>query len=343
MHDLKPRVSAAVAACVLSLAVAPAAAQGISDRVSALEARVAALEADLEAAFAPRTIVVNCANGQTVNAALAQMAGRAAQLTIRVVGMCTEAVTIQRDDVTLRGMNPGDGIAAPSPQDLAVSVSGQRVTVERLALQGGSSGLQLSGGSSVTASNLVISGAASGARVTLGSHLALSNSVIENNGVGIQASLGARITLIDTTIHQHSFGVVLQSSFLSAFSSVIADSVIGGVSMSLGSTASLGNATIVENNGVLGMYAVGGSSISLMDATIRGNGAGGVRLADVSVISGNPSASIVANGGWGVLCAPAPAVPQISEAIPNGGISLGAANVHGNTAGQINCPGVLVP
>lgn len=391
--------------CAFSLVpVTPVTAQdpnpGLASRVATLEDqvsiltqqiqaqgnRIAALEAALRRAFQPQSVFVDCAAGQSVNAALAQTVGRSAPLDIRVAGTCIEAVEIRRDDVTLRGVNPGDGIQAPSQEVSALALNGQRLGVTHVTIRGGL-GLTVGGGGAATAENVLVTDARTGLNVTVNSHLRVRTSVIENGelgalvgrdsflwasdttfrnnargfevadgavqfvrgilegnnaGTGISARGGSQVSLGDVTIRNHSFGVVLQSATLAARASVMANNTIGALSMSNGSTASLDGGTIVEDNNA-GVYVVGGSSIALGEVTIRRNQRFGIRLADVSVVAGGAGSTITANSGWGVLCAPAPAVPQISEGVPDGGFSLTATNVFGNIAGQINCPGIFVP
>ena len=91
------------------------------------------------------TVKVNCAKGESVNKALTQFE-TARSLTVEISGLCVENVLVTRDRVTLRGCDPAtDGIEAEvndDRADVAVWVRGaQLVTLERLKLTGGFSGL----------------------------------------------------------------------------------------------------------------------------------------------------------------------------------------------------------
>jgi hypothetical protein len=116
-------------------------------RSSLLLALVASLSAPLAAqdeTTAPTsqtswTITVDCAAGQSINAALAQAAPR---LTIEVRGECRENVLVRRDDVTIRGGDPQrDGIHSPGATDAEESTllirDARRIAIENLRISGG--------------------------------------------------------------------------------------------------------------------------------------------------------------------------------------------------------------
>jgi hypothetical protein len=79
---------------------------------------------------------------------------------------------------------------------------------------------------------------------------------------------------------------------------------------------------------------MGASSVALGDAVIRENSPHGLHLMDTSVAAFNGGNEITGNSGYGILCDPAPAVAQ---AFGNPG------TVSGNSAGEISCPGLMVP
>jgi hypothetical protein len=82
--------------------------------------------------------IVDCAKGESVNAALDQGWDRSGRLFITIQGVCHESVTIHRDDVILMGAEPGDGLAVPTTGTYPLGVAGgQRVELQQLTLQGG--------------------------------------------------------------------------------------------------------------------------------------------------------------------------------------------------------------
>jgi hypothetical protein len=91
------------------------------------------------------TAKVNCAKGDSINAALASDL-KAHSLTIEITGMCRENVVVTRDRVTLRGTDPAqDGIQAVENTELTDAAVWVRTAalarIENLTLTGGFSGL----------------------------------------------------------------------------------------------------------------------------------------------------------------------------------------------------------
>jgi hypothetical protein len=71
--------------------------------------------------------------------------------------------------------------------------------------------------------------------------------------------------------------------------------------------------------------------VRLGGVEIEGNG-DGIHIGDSSVVALEPYATprVTGNSGWGVLCANAPAVPQL--------VDIDASHVFGNGTGDIACP-----
>jgi len=91
------------------------------------------------------TVKVDCAKGDSVNAALASNP-KAQALTIEIAGMCHENVVVTRDRVTLRGTDPAhDGIQAVENTEFTDAALWVRAaalfTVENLTMTGGFAGL----------------------------------------------------------------------------------------------------------------------------------------------------------------------------------------------------------
>jgi hypothetical protein len=82
----------------------------LDGRIVALEEHIAGMESDL----VPLDLTVHCPE-ESVGEALAQAGDRQAHVTITIIGVCTEEVVITRDNTTLQGASPGDGLQAPSP------------------------------------------------------------------------------------------------------------------------------------------------------------------------------------------------------------------------------------
>jgi len=99
--------------------------------------------------------------------------------------------------------------------------------------------------------------------------------------------------------------------------------------MFFNSTLSVGQGSVLERNH-FGINAVGGSTVSVGNVEILNNSSDGIRLSDTSVAAAFGSPFIHNNGGYGVLCAPPPAVAQL--ATPDFG------TVRDNESGDITCP-----
>jgi hypothetical protein len=91
----------------------------------------------------PRTVVVNCAAGQSVNEALRKSG---TELTIEVRGVCHEDVEVRRDNVTLRGRSPDeDGLRGVGGGDqpahgVLLVRDARNVRIENLLVTGGARG-----------------------------------------------------------------------------------------------------------------------------------------------------------------------------------------------------------
>jgi hypothetical protein len=145
--------------------------------------------------------------------------------------------------------------------------------------------------------------------------------VTSNTGFGVRAWRGSTALLVGTSISGNG------SDGLAA---------VVGSSVEVGAT--------IEDNGRNGIYVADGSvvrvadnSISTGPTTIRNNRRDGIFVDDTSTVEWpRVDVSVTGNGGWGVFCADPPAVAMVQ-----GGFS--AATVAGNAAGQLHCPGLMLP
>jgi hypothetical protein len=162
----------------LAPSTATAAALGPRARLAELERKVAALEAQvarLEGAGDPLALAVDCGAGQTVAEALGIAAKTFGPVTITLTGVCRERVYIKRDDVSLRGAGPADGLASP-PSPFAgtlLQVRAQRVDLRQLSLAPSSqdAGLELLAGATMTGFALEVRGGNPGVLLWEGAYL----------------------------------------------------------------------------------------------------------------------------------------------------------------------------
>ncbi len=175
---------------------APITLYAVPGGLAALEERVAALEAVIGGP--PTTeFDVDCAGGDTISAAL-QAATPAVPILIRVQGLCPEDVTIERDDVTIKGVNPGpvDGIIGG-----ITVLGGSRINLTNLVIRDGS-GIGVLGlkNSSLMLTHLSISGhAEAGIFLTQNSSAVIDSTDVSNppaglNALGLSDGADARIT-----------------------------------------------------------------------------------------------------------------------------------------------------
>jgi hypothetical protein len=250
-------------------------------------------------------IDVNCDEGQSIQAALAQQAER---LSISIRGTCVEKVAIDRDDVALYGVGANPTIVAPAGEDSAVRIlAAHRVYLAGLALTGGNwATVGADGGyftayqvkiSNPTANGVaIVTGAgahiaeseiagchASGISVDIGASLMLENSqVIDNEGVGVDVN-GGMLRLWGSNVARNLYGVSATN---------------GGVTMgAYGSTP----CTVLDNRdqGVV----LGTSHLYLDTCRIAGNGNSGIGLAGGSsavisnvIVQANGSSMYVQGG-----------------------------------------------
>jgi len=336
--------------------------------------------------------IVDCGAGQKVMDALAEAANRSGSLFIEIRGVCHESVYIARDDVTLWGAAPGDGLLiGPGSNDNPLIVAGgQRVQLYQLTLQGGGYGLLVSDGASVKGQGVRIAGADEGVGIWDGT-VRLSRSWIEHNRKNVAIGTGGRlflsqqsairdaefmgadvlggsIDLDDTTVegnegfglgilqghvriansrvmNNRGAGVWLHGGDVLIWNSVISGNAQQGVAVTAG-TASIRDTTIIEGNRGSGVQAELASRV-LIEGTvlIRSNSQHGIWLKDTSVVGGFPADTtrITSNSQYGIFCDPAPAVAQIQAHFSGWGFMLNGTHVSGNTAGQISCPGIVLP
>ncbi len=106
------------------------------------------------------TVNVDCDQGESINAALAQLANK---LTVLINGSCEEEVVITRNDVTLQGVDPTPTITAPPGEwSSAIRIEGAHgVSLWDLQMVGGGCTLNADRFASFAAGRVLITGASS--------------------------------------------------------------------------------------------------------------------------------------------------------------------------------------
>ena len=305
--------------------------QGLSNqrqRIVALTQRIASLE--------PLNLTVNCAAGETVGGALAQAGQRPSRVVITVVGVCTEAVAIFRNNTVLRGASPGDGLLSPSDTSNVLGIGAKDVIVDQLTLRGGS-GVRIEPHGEVLIANSRVVGSTFHGMSIFGAVVKVLNTTVEGSSVvGIQAMSGSILRLENSLIQNNEFALdIANGSFAYLDGGTHVFDNEAGVGVSFNSTLHVGNAIVDENRG--GGISLTGSSVVHFGfaggvGVITGNDGHGIELRDTSIASSlfeGGTAVISRNGGWGVICSSdLPAVAQIVGEI---------GTVVSNIAGQIDC------
>lgn len=181
---------------------------------------------------AGKTVVVDCAKGQSVNEALAD---KAEPLVVEVRGTCVETVEVRRDGITLRGRNPAsDGIRATDPTGVALLIDdADRVVVENLTISGGGRGVSLQeAGPSVVVRNCRVEDNGRFGVAAFHSVLHLEDVVVTGNGgacaaaggTGILSFAGTSLTCLRCTVTGCDVGVSASTSS----SATVIDSTLSG-------------------------------------------------------------------------------------------------------------------
>lgn len=310
----------------------------LQQRVVEQEARIDRLSMRLLDATRSAVFDVDCGAGQTVNGALQEARRHPGWVgvTIRITGICREAVRIARRNTTLIGASSADGIEAPDSDSWAVFILGARVVIERLSIQGGTIGVGANAGSDVTLESVRISGARVHA-VGVDGRLAVSNSVLDGNNEGVFAADGSRVSIAGSTISNSAADGVFLTTGATAHigSGSRIENNSHGVALRFGASLSLDDAVIAGNrrNGV---SVTGASTVELSsDTVIDRNVGNGVHLHDTSVLGAWGPPTITNNGGFAVQCTQPPGVAQV---LSSAGAGSGLWQLSGNALGDMQCP-----
>jgi hypothetical protein len=202
----------------------------------------------------------------------------------------------------------------------AISGRGGSLILRSSAVYGsGSAGISLSGGLLDLSDSKVFDNRYWGVSLTQNATASVSASSIHENVGGVSLRIGARLTLGSGAVVANNEGL--------------------GVRVWDSSTLFLGANSLIEGNRAGGVHAMGGSEVVPLSTTVRNNGGDGIAVRDTSLVTAtfgvNPT--ITANSGWGIRCEGFPGDARLASP------GFGLAAVFGNTLGQINCPGYVIP
>ena len=310
--------------------------QALQDQIDELRIQIESLELGN---VVPIELEVDCKYGDTVNGALASVSSTSAPVTVTISGICDESVGITRDDVTLRGITPSDGIQG----EFAVYViaDASRVTIDSMTLVGSFAAFTCSEGASAVGSNLTINDSAIGVLSFHGGNCQIVDSVISNGGTGLLSGANSYLWSKGSTIQ----GMVWAANVVSGGglylegtptnpATIVRDNV-RGINTYLGGATTL-NKAIIETNIEFGLQAHSTSAISFSSGAVvqvQNNLGNGIVVQNSSSMSFlREGVSITGNGEWGIFCNGATNIFEFGA----GTTSTMTGNVAGNVSPECN-------
>lgn len=286
----------------------------IRDKIGELEQRVQELENNSSENL--HEVYVDCASGESVNNAIQAETDPWIPLIINIHGICEESLTIDRDDVTIRGTTVSDGLSQPL-SGASVSVitvrNAIRLKLNTLSLSGGLNGVD-AGRSTIDIVNVDISNASTAGIIMGASNINITDSRIANNVFGVISANASRALMINTLIENNIvYGIWVPNNgnaFLAGADgkTVIRGSQAGALVETGGSLFM--NGAIIENNANDGIIIRTGATTNFFapGATtylnyVQNNGGNGLFVGEnSSVLFTGLAYSIIGNGGFGIAC-----------------------------------------
>lgn len=258
------------------------------------------------AAAAANPVVVDCAAGGSVGAALAGSPPVNKPVLIVVKGVCSEHVSVDRNDVTLVADANGGGLTGPDPATDVVRVTGARVTIEGLAISGGRTGIEGDAAQGLRVLNVTVHNTGrNGITYGMGSIGEISGATVQGvarDGVMVE---GGSVFILGSTVSGNArLGILVTNNGSARIgfdrsNQVSGNTITGngstGVHVSFGATATLVANEITGNGAVpnpLGRFGVGvfNASVSLVGSNNISNNSGtGVMARSSSLLTADPS------------------------------------------------------
>ncbi len=258
--------------------------------VSATVALLCAAALGAGSARAAVTYSVNCDKGDKISTALATARTILDPVSIFIQGVCKERIVIDRNDLTLVGVDATaglDGATIPSSAPVIRVAGATRVEIRRLRLSDSTSSaavLGLDQGSHALADGLSVIGGWWGVKLTTGAELRLWHSDVHGAGsTGIEV-LGGELSLSECAVFDNGgTGIAVAHGTLSATHTRISANRSVGVLLTDDTSASLSHSELTENR-MDGLQLVMGARAGLGGCTVADN-EWGIRLNDLSTVS----------------------------------------------------------
>lgn len=248
---------------------------------------------------APAQTTVNCNSGGSLQTAIN---AAFSFVTINITGTCSENIFIRDDKTGITLDGGGTATISGSSALPTFEIRGRGITVRRITITGGTSGLLINHGADVLIEgNTIQNSSGNGVTINRTGFAVLVNNMIQSNadsGILVNEGSSARI------------------GFFSSVDSVASPNTIqnnaaDGIGVSRSSNARIvGN--IIRNNGDDGIHMAGVSHANIASNRIEGNGGDGIEVSGNSGVNlGNdtgstihdlPNTTTVNNTGFGIRC-----------------------------------------
>jgi parallel beta-helix repeat protein len=277
-------------------------------------------------------LTVRCDKGRTIGDALARHDGA---VTIKIVGICDEHVTVNRDDVSLVAGGPGAGIHGPDVNTDTVLVTGDRFLLDGLTVTGGRNAIVVSSGGRAMIRNCTARATGRGAVGGIGIFFTQgANGTVDNCESAGNPNDGLALDAATATITNSRFrsngrtGILVfhgstarigMTNLLTVAPNVISDNASNGIHVTVASQALIAGNTI-SGNGVSPTGAFGRFGVVAFHSRIN--------LPAGNVITGNFGAGVALNASTGVIGDPGFGLPPTnvirgnSTAAPSQGINV---------------------
>lgn len=251
-----------------------------------------------------RTIVVDCASGDTVARALTRGDDRKS-LTILVSGTCTENIVINRSDVKLAAAAPGATLVGPDGALDVIRVTGSRVTIDGIAVTGGRNGITADGAAGLIVQNALVQGTGrNGITYAHGASGIVDGVTVTGNARDGIAVDSASATIINSRVNQSGrFGIGVFNNGSARIGmdngnnpagNVISANSSTGININFGSGAQIamnqitGNGTSAAPGNFRNGIGLNSASADLIGGnTISGNAGQGIAMRSSAVNVGN--------------------------------------------------------
>lgn len=234
-------------------------------------------------ALSDLVINVDCASGSRIATALGRPSVLDRRMIIVVNGTCTENVTIERDDVTLRAGASGGGVSAADSAKPTIVVNGaRRVAMENLTVTGGFHGVfATSGAAAAIRGGIVRNAVQHGVVADGGASVSVDQCTVESNGQQGVLADGARVRVTNATVRGNGLSGV---AAIRTGSAVLGSTDAAGV-------VCCGN--VIENNTFDGVTIADSATATLYGNTVQGNGSANGRF---GVLAVHESAAVLRGG-----------------------------------------------